>query len=234
MPYKFSYIVASNCYIYATWGCSSVGRALEWHSRGQRFDPAYLHFLKFKGVFMLSMSKLRDNSKWVLWTLLFFFVASMTVGGLVGGANILGTIQSFFGKVDTTLYVGKIGNESIPISYFLNERQIQLNRFRQQGRNIDSRAEQNASDFAWNNIIERKIKDEKINELNMMVQPDEVYNFLLLSPPLAFQNNLKELGLFIADPDYILTPKEKKHKLMKKVEEIFGLDLSKKHYKLIK
>ena len=59
---------------------------------------------------MLSMSKLRDNSKWVLWTLLFFFVASMTVGGLVGGANILGTIQSFFGKVDKTLYVGKIGD----------------------------------------------------------------------------------------------------------------------------
>ena len=145
---------------------------------------------------MLSMSKLRDNSKWILWTLLFFFVASMTVGGLVGGANILGTIQSFFGKVDTSLYVGKIGNENIPISYFLNERQIQLNRFRQQGRNIDSRTEQNASDFAWNNIIERKIKDQKIEELNMQVQSDEIYNFLLLSPPIAFQNNLKELGLF--------------------------------------
>ena len=26
-----------------TWGYSSAGRALEWHSRGQRFDPAYLH-----------------------------------------------------------------------------------------------------------------------------------------------------------------------------------------------
>ena len=25
------------------WGCSSAGRALEWHSRGQRFDPAHLH-----------------------------------------------------------------------------------------------------------------------------------------------------------------------------------------------
>ena len=24
------------------WGYSSAGRALEWHSRGQRFDPAYL------------------------------------------------------------------------------------------------------------------------------------------------------------------------------------------------
>ena len=30
------------------WGCSSAGRALEWHSRGQRFDPAHLHQL-FKG-----------------------------------------------------------------------------------------------------------------------------------------------------------------------------------------
>ena len=25
------------------WGYSSVGRALEWHSRGRRFDPDYLH-----------------------------------------------------------------------------------------------------------------------------------------------------------------------------------------------
>ncbi len=25
------------------WGYSSAGRALEWHSRGQRSDPAYLH-----------------------------------------------------------------------------------------------------------------------------------------------------------------------------------------------
>ncbi len=28
------------------WGRSSVGRALEWHSRGQRFDPARLHQIK--------------------------------------------------------------------------------------------------------------------------------------------------------------------------------------------
>lgn len=27
------------------WGYSSVGRALEWHSRGRRFDPDYLHHL---------------------------------------------------------------------------------------------------------------------------------------------------------------------------------------------
>ena len=25
------------------WGCSSTGRALEWHSRGKGFDPPHLH-----------------------------------------------------------------------------------------------------------------------------------------------------------------------------------------------
>src|SRR5215217_8612957 len=30
------------------WGHSSAGRALAWHARGQRFDPAWLHqFLPF-------------------------------------------------------------------------------------------------------------------------------------------------------------------------------------------
>ena len=145
---------------------------------------------------MLSMSKLREQQKWMLWTLLFFFVASMMVGGLVGGANIISSIQSFFGKVDTRYYVGKVGDEPIPISYYLNERQIQLNRMRNQGRSIDSRAQLNAGDFAWNNIIERVIKDNKIEEFNLKVQDDEIYNFLLLSPPPAFQDNLKTLGLF--------------------------------------
>ena len=50
---------------------------------------------------MFSMSNVRENSKGMMWLLLFFFVASMTVGGLVGGANILSTIQGFFGKIDT-------------------------------------------------------------------------------------------------------------------------------------
>ena len=145
---------------------------------------------------MFSMTKLRDNSKVMMGILLFFFVASMTVGGLVGGANILTTIQGIFGKVNTTLYVGKVGDEEVPISYYINERQQQINRFRQQGRSIDSRAIQNAGDFAWNNIVDRFIKDKKIEEFNLSVSNDEIFDFLLLTPPVSFQNNLKTLGLY--------------------------------------
>ena len=44
----------------------------------------------------------------------------------------------------------------------------------------------------------------------------------------------KEKGVFITDPNYQLTKKQKKHRFMLKLERIFKLDLSKKHYKRIK
>jgi hypothetical protein len=44
----------------------------------------------------------------------------------------------------------------------------------------------------------------------------------------------KETGIYLADPDYKLTKKQKKHRAIMKVESILGIDLSKKHFKLIK
>jgi glycosyltransferase involved in cell wall biosynthesis len=43
----------------------------------------------------------------------------------------------------------------------------------------------------------------------------------------------KESGLYKVDPSYKLTQKQKKHRIVIKLENFFGLDLSKKHYKLI-
>ena len=40
--------------------------------------------------------------------------------------------------------------------------------------------------------------------------------------------------IFRADPDYKLTNKQKKHRVMIIFEKLFGLDLSKKHFKLLK
>jgi hypothetical protein len=37
----------------------------------------------------------------------------------------------------------------------------------------------------------------------------------------------------VFNPDYKLTPKEKKYRLSKKVEGLTGLDFSKKHFKLV-
>jgi glycosyltransferase involved in cell wall biosynthesis len=43
----------------------------------------------------------------------------------------------------------------------------------------------------------------------------------------------KESGLYKVDPNYKPTKKQKKHRMMIKFENFFGIDLSKKHYKLV-
>ena len=55
------------------------------------------------------------------------------------------------------------------------------------------------------------------------------------SHPKIIQDWLpQEAGLFSTDSTYKITYKQKKHRIMKKIEEIFGIELSKKHYKLVK
>jgi hypothetical protein len=52
--------------------------------------------------------------------------------------------------------------------------------------------------------------------------------------PKIIQNWLpKELGLFKVDRTYKLTKKQKNHHLKMKLENFFGIDLSKKHFKLV-
>lgn len=63
---------------------------------------------------------------------------------------------------------------------------------------------------------------------------DSIIKEFLGSHPKIVQDWLPQSsGLFRVDPNYSLTNKEKKHRVIKKIENIFGLDLSKKHYKLV-
>jgi len=142
------------------------------------------------------MTQLRERSHVVLWLLLFFFILSMAIGGLVGGANIMDLV--FSGK-NIRLNAGKIDGKNITHNRYLQQRENQLNRMRRQGQTIDNRAYQNAGDFAWNTIIERELKDEKIKQLGLEVSLDEIYDFLLVTPPPAFQTDLTSAGFFLDD-----------------------------------
>ena len=57
------------------WGYSSAGRALEWHSRGQRFDPAYLHHERHK-----SEIRFRKEADFCLCSIRFQAVCSSWAG----------------------------------------------------------------------------------------------------------------------------------------------------------
>jgi len=70
--------------------------------------------------------------------------------------------------------------------------------------------------------IDYRQKDQYIIEEFHGSHPEVVKNWLP-----------KASGLFKANQTYVLTPKEKKHRLMLKLEKFFDLELSKKHYKLV-
>ena len=54
------------------------------------------------------------------------------------------------------------------------------------------------------------------------------------SHPKIMQDWLSnEIGVYEVDANYSLTKKQKKHRMMMRFEKIFGIDLSKKHFKLI-
>ena len=142
---------------------------------------------------MFNMTQLRERSHVILWLLLFFFIASMTVGGLFSGANIL---SLFFGGKNIRINAGRINGKDITRRQYEQRRDLQINQMKTQGQEIDNRAYQTAGDFAWNAIIERELQNQKIKQLGLEVSLDEIYDFLVLTPPLAFQTALMNTGYF--------------------------------------
>ena len=63
------------------------------------------------------MVTLRTRMTVVLWALLVLFLLSMSIGGLVGGANI---IDQLVGRVDPTKVIARINDQDISPDYFNN------------------------------------------------------------------------------------------------------------------
>ena len=59
---------------------------------------------------MALMTVMREKMHIFLWALLVMFLLSMTVGGLVGGANI---IDQLIGKVDPSKAIAQVNGENI-------------------------------------------------------------------------------------------------------------------------
>jgi len=74
-------------------------------------------------------------------------------------------------------------------------------------------------------------KSKKINYSQM--DQSIIKEFHGTHPKIVHSWLPKDSGLYEVDPSYQLSNKQKKHRLMMKIEKLFGLDLSKKHYKLV-
>lgn len=72
-------------------------------------------------------------------------------------------------------------------------------------------------------------------EINYSKTDSKVFKEFDGSHPKVVQDWIpKDSGIFKVDPSYKLTNRQKRHRIMLLIENIFNLDLSKKHYKLLK
>lgn len=129
---------------------------------------------------MAMMKRLRDNTHIILWALLIMFVLSMTIGGLVGGADITDLFsrsRRLQGKA------GVVNGNELDGMYYSRLVQQQLAEYRESGQEITEAVVENIGDQIWQSFINETLIDKEIKRLNLEVTSAELYEYLMQYPP---------------------------------------------------
>lgn len=132
------------------------------------------------------MTTLRERMTVVLWALLFLFLLSMSVGGLVGGANI---IDQLVGRVDPTRVIARINDNDISPDYFNNLVNQQINQSRSNGQQINDASYDRARKQAWDNMLQEVLVNSEIERLGLQATDEEILYHLRENPPQFLQTN---------------------------------------------
>ena len=147
---------------------------------------------------MALMTSMREKMHIVLWVLLALFLLSMTVGGLVGGANI---IDQLFGNVNPQTTIARINGQDISPDRFNNIVNQQLQNARSGGQNINDFQLQRARSTAWDNLLQDILVSQEVERLGLTASNDEVIYHLENNPPpfLTQNSSFQTNGIFDKD-----------------------------------
>lgn len=129
---------------------------------------------------MALMTSMRNRMHFVLWTLLALFILSMTIGGLVGGANILDQI---FGRVNPTKAIGMVNGEIISPEDFSTAVSIQINQLRLEGQEVTEQHINRIRSDVWNSIVDNILVEQSINEMGIAVTDEDIIFHMENNPP---------------------------------------------------
>tara|TARA_B100000029_G_scaffold516812_1_gene634818 strand:+ start:3507 stop:5342 length:1836 start_codon:yes stop_codon:yes gene_type:complete len=130
------------------------------------------------------MNTMRNRMHVILWILLILFIGSMTVGGLVGGADI---INQIFGRVDVSRAIAVVNGETIPPDLFFHQLDHRLEQARSQGAEVDSRNLDFERERIFNELIEATIINQEIKKRKISVTAEEIYFELINNPPATLK-----------------------------------------------
>ncbi len=138
------------------------------------------------------MTSIRNRSHVFLWALLFLFLLSMSVGGLVGGANI---IDQLLGRVNPAEAIGSVNGDKITPDQFNQAVTARLRAIQDSGTEISDQYLETIRQQVWNAFIEERLTKQAIEDLDIKVSDDEILYHLRNNPPfdiqqIFFRNNV--------------------------------------------
>ena len=135
---------------------------------------------------MALMTSMRERMHVFLWILLALFLLSMTVGGLVGGANI---IDQLIGNTNPQTTIASINGEIISPNQFNNLVNQQLTNLKNSGQTINDFQINQARNRAWDNLLQDVLGSQEVEQLGIKASNEEVMYHLENQPPLFLQQN---------------------------------------------
>ena len=123
---------------------------------------------------------MRNRMHIFLWAILILFLLSISIGGLVGGANI---IDQLFGRVDPATAIGVINGQKIPPEEFSRAVSARLEQIRDSGRDLSDSDFEQARNQVWDDYIRDILIYQSIDELDITVSDAEVLYHLQNIPP---------------------------------------------------
>ena len=135
---------------------------------------------------MALMTAMRERMHVVLWALLAMFLLSMTIGGLVGGANI---IDQLFGNIDPSTTIVQINDEKIHPQRFNALVNQELETLRSRNQEINDNQIGRARETAWNNLLQDVLVSQEVERLKIIASDEEVLYYLENSPPPFLKQN---------------------------------------------
>lgn len=131
------------------------------------------------------ITNMRSQMKIVMWTILILFIASMAIGGLVGGASI----SEIFGQRSPN-QIGSLNDKPIYLEDFNQLVSDEILRIQgDSGQNISDADREYVRAIVWERLIQDLIIQDEIEKRSILISDNEVLFQLKNNPPPFLQSN---------------------------------------------
>jgi parvulin-like peptidyl-prolyl isomerase len=132
------------------------------------------------------MTSIRERQKVILWAFLLIFLLSISIGGLVGGADL---IDQIFGSNLAGNAVGAVNKDRITIEELSQAISMQSQQAREQYGELSDRLLDQVQDQAWEGLVNLILLNSEIASRRIAPTGEEIFHILENYPPQFLTEN---------------------------------------------